>query len=195
MGLDIYITRIKKPVLSGNGPFLSADLEDQGLFVMPAKEFAEDSAFQEILPYTTLMNVIRTKVDFDAIAKNFGLKKNSIHVFRWNQGSISIGGKRNDNGMGFSVTLQPNMVQKHFLTDVMESCYVFSREDVYHINGHGEEIETIQNYMYEHFSVDNCKYCLLNVEDIDALNHILHSDVIRLDPPTENSALFYQEWY
>lgn len=197
MGLDIYISRIRKPELSGQEPYLEEGLMNQHVFVYPISEIQDDPCYKEPLPFMVQALVSRNKIDEEKIAEAFQLEKGSIYAYTYDQNSISFGGKKRSDGKSFLMTIPRDRIQREFLYQETEMCYLFSREDIRHWHGHGEVLDQLQEYVSDHFpSVENCGYYMLTEEHIQAMNQFLsETDQIPMETPTETEALFYQEWY
>lgn len=196
MGLDVYITRIKKPVLSGKGPYLEEALLEQHIYCRTIAGIQDDFAYKEAIPYMLKAPVTRNKINIKKIAEAFDLQEESVRTICYSSSSISFGGKKRVGGMPFSITLSREQLQKGFFYQETEDCYLYSKKDVCWWSGHREEVEKIQNYMYDHFPVENCGYYLLTEEHLKALNELLPADnQIPMELPDGESALFYQEWY
>lgn len=196
MGLDLYIYKVSKPDLSPTQQYLEEALKKQGYQQFTTSDLKDDSAYEQLLPYSVSVCVERTAVDLDQMAHTFHLVPDSMLPIVIGSDRTVLSGVKQSDGKPYSITLTEDMAGK-FTKKIVEPCHVYLREQVVWLHGHEEEelADALQNYMYEHFQVENCKYCKLSAKNVRDINDLLpYEPLLELDP-AEESGYFYLEWY
>lgn len=195
MGLDLYIYKVSKPDLSLTQQYLEEDLKKKGCKFFTTGDMKENSVYHQLLPYSESLCVEMNGIDMDQIADTFQLIPDSLYPIVIGSIKTVIAGKKRGDGSPYSITLT-NDVAKKFLVKKTVPCHVYQSDVVIWLHGHEneEQMDVLQNYMYEHFQIENCKYCKLSAEDAKEINKIMGAELLQEDLPAD-SAYFYLEWY
>ena len=191
MGLDMYINRINKIELEDK-VYTSDEINEISSMTCTLKEFerAGDSLAQ-LLPYASKVKIINKYYNLEKMAEDNGLAH--AHIGLISGEKIGINGK-DSSGKTTLVYIPTEVVNEKYIIERTEESYVWSCEEVAYWRKH----YPLRDYFYELIgNVENCGYYLLDEEMIRDVKEKWSNDTesIPIEAPTENSALFYHEWY
>lgn len=192
MGLDICIYRVKKPAPFENRVFGREELLDQGYcLVAQANDYGE--LIQDLLPYTREVLVKTAYLNMEAVQKDYGLSEQAYTCEWHDDGSLGLFDPNSDGGR--HITLTPGEINKKYTVYVNEKTAVFVREKV----AYWRKNYHVQGFFYDALDcVENTGYYLLSEEVLTKFNAEAYEngwDMLPVEAPTEDSALFYWEWY
>ena len=190
MGLDQNIYRISKPNLE-NKVYTAEEISLMGnVCKTSVEEFENDILLLgQLIPYVVKRDVECKFYDVEKMIADYNLPKNS-GIWRCGGGGITIGGT-DENGKRINQEISDDEIrEKYTKTDTLPH-YIWKQEEVKYWRKHYD----LQDWIYENIdSVDNTAYCLLNADLIEDINDAFNED-IPVEEPTDESALFYWEWY
>lgn len=189
MGLDQYIFRIKKAELEERD-YKADELRDMGLnFISLTAAYKNLNLYSQLLPYTIQRSVSDEFINMEKIIEDYNLPKDS-YIGMISYANIVVRGK-NDNG---------ECVEQEIYREEIDAKYTITKTELYHI-WTSEEVMywrkhyDLQDWIYETIDdVDNTGYYILDAETIRELNREFE-ECIPIEEPTDESALFYWEWY
>ena len=180
MGLDMWIRRVKKPNLEDK-VYTTDELYSMGYSTLSIENAENEmSAFEQLLPYTVVRNVLTNYYDTKKMIADYNLPKDS-YIGRYSVDGIRISGQfisTKDIDDKYTITKSV----PHYIWKESEEAYWRKHYD-------------LQDWFYENIDgVDNCGYYILNADLIAVMNAEFHESVAEEDP-TDDEALFYHEWY
>lgn len=190
MGLDQYIYRVSKPNLE-NRMYTAEEIALIGnLHRVSVVDFETNTClYEELTPYTIKRDIECKFYDVEKMITDYNLPKNS-YIWRYGGGGITIGG-RDDNGENVNQEISDNEIREKYTKTEVVPHYIWKAEEVQYWRKHYE----LQDWIYDNIDeVDNTAYCILSADLIEELNETFKECIPEKDP-TEESALFYWEWY
>lgn len=189
MGLDQNIYRIKKPNID-NRVYTTEEISAMGLSKSSVTEFENCvNLLGQLTPYIVKRDVECKFYDVDKMIADYNLPKDS-YIWKYGFGGINICGKT-ENGERIDKAISDNELQEKYIKMETLPHYIWKEEEVQYWRKNYE----LQDWIYEHINTaDNTAYCLLNTYLINELNATFGED-IPVEEPTDESALFYWEWY
>ena len=190
MGLDMYVYRIRKAKLEDR-EYTTEELSKLGLGYVSVKDAESDMhLFAQLLPYTIKRNVSAQFYNVKQIIEDYNLPKDS-HIGMISYERIVVGG-RTDSGEYVSQEVFREEIEKKYIETITDIYYVWEREEeVAYWRKHYD----LQDWIYDNVEgVDNTGYYILNAETIRELNKKF-DECLPEEDPTDESALFYWEWY
>ena len=189
MGLDQYIYRIKKLELSER-LYTSEELGAMDLNKIVVEDFENHKElYGQLEPYAVKRDVLCKLYDIEKMIADYNLPGNS-HIWRYCGNEITISGY-DANNQRIDQTISYDEINRKYTKTEIIPYYLFSTEEVCYWRKHYD----LQDWVYENIdNVDNTAYCILDTGLIQDLNEIFDAD-IPVEEPTDESALFYWEWY
>ena len=191
MGLDICIYRVSKPAPFENRIYDIEDLQAKGYCViLPGSENSE--LFWELLPYTQRVKAKVAYLDMKAVRETYGLSEESYPCAWHANGGIGILDPTAEDRI---IDLTQEEIKNQF-TDVREEdVLVYSKEEV----AYWRKDYDVQDFFHDALGhVENTGYYRLDESVICDFNFeaaISRWQSLPIEAPTEDSALFYWEWY
>lgn len=186
MGLDMYIYRVSKPTVE-NRTYTRENLEDAGMVVLSLEQ-SHDPLVTDIIPYLSRAIVVNQYYDMQKIRSDYNLPDNA-HITMYSGDCIGITWQR-DNGENVRQEISNTDIDSKYTLTKTEECFVYYEEEVSYWRKEYEK----RDFFYDKFPVENCGYYKLNVNIIHEFNEKFNEDVPEEDC-TNESALFYHEWY
>lgn len=182
MGLDQSIYRISKPNLEDR-VFTIRELNDY--YVCRVDDV--DETFLEVIPYT-----IKRKVEYEMIniEKMFADKRIPNHAYLSMTSSELYRYRWRDGNEDKSIDIPTKEIIEKYVKNQIFDAYIYEQEELQYWRKNYE----IQDYIYMETEADNCKYCLLTTDIQEKLIETYDAD-FEVEAPTEESAIFYWEWY
>lgn len=148
---------------------------------------------QDLLPYTREVLVKTAYLNMEAVQKDYGLSERA-YTCEWH-GDGSLGLFDPDSEGGRHITLTPGEINEKYTVYVNEKTAVFVREKV----AYWRKNYHVQGFFYDALDcVENTGYYLLSEEVLAKFNAEAYEngwDMLPVEAPTEDSALFFWEWY
>lgn len=189
MGLDQSIYRVSKPNIEDK-VYTAEKISTMGLCRASVEEFESDiHLVGQLKPYVVKRDVECKFYDVEKMIADYNLPKDS-HIWRYGGGGISIGGVT-ESGERVNQEISDDEIQEKYIKTEMLPHYIWAEEEV----KYWRKCYELQDWIYENIdTADNTAYCILSTELIHAINDWFGED-IPVEEPTEESALFYWEWY
>lgn len=192
MGLDMYVFRITNPKLEYR-LYSSDELASLSLTTCTVRDIdLMEEATRQLLPYVSKIQVINDYYNVEQIIKDYNLPGDS-YIGMYSSDGIKVGGKDKD-GKYVSVNVSPEEIENKYTLTELEDAYAWKSEEVAYWRKH----YSLQERFYDLIGdVENCGYYKLDRLLIEQLREEFREDVedIPLEDSTEESALFYHEWY
>ena len=193
MGLDMYIYKVKTPTdaqMKEVQKYSWEDLSDKTSLAAIAVDnfdFYPDH-INQLVPYSKKTEINRTCLRYEDIYKHYGMNDREVTTVHHSKNGICFYLRTNEKEKR-EVFLSYEEVSK-YETVIKQKVLVYEAEDVYY----WRKAYDVQDYFYENFAVDNCKYVEISVEDLENIRECYDEDV---PIPTlgEDEHLFYYEWY
>lgn len=190
MGLDQYVYRVKKPSLEDR-VYTREEISSLGLasVFIESVERAEH-LYQQLFPYVVKANVSAQFYNVEKIISDYNLPKNSSIGYISSQDGIALyGTDSNGNHIRHAVSAK-EVDEKYTITKVKPS-YVWKEEE----QAYWRKDYDLQGWIYDTIEgVDNTGYYILDANLINEINDKFDADIPE-EGPTEESAMFYWEWY
>lgn len=184
MGLDMYIYRAAKPHLSDTEIYLRNDIDG---VILPENEI-DNPMYCQLAPYLQPVQVKNEYYNMEKIREDFGLSSKA-HICSYSADGIGVW----DNGGEKRITISVSDIEDKYTVEKIEKSYVCNLERVHYWR---KEYD-VQEWFHDNLSADyieNCGYYILSEELIEDFNESFN-EYIEPEEPTEESALFYHEWY
>lgn len=192
MGLDMYVFRITKPNLEYK-LYSQDELDTLRLTTCAVSEFERiGEAMRQLSPYVSKIQVVNKYYNLEQIIKDYRLPANS-YIGMYSSAGITVSG-RDDEGKRVSAEISPEEIDSKYTLCKTEDSYAWKSEEVAYWRKH----YSLQERFYDLIGdVENCGYYKLDRLLIAQLREEFREDVedIPLEDSTEESALFYHEWY
>ena len=216
MGLDMNIYRITKPNTDNDkGTYLDLDevykSGDSALYdylKIPDNEI-DKSYYKQLKPYCEQIKIICQETDFDRMYADYGIDKNKNYLINTNSRDWNYV-IRNDDGTEKTISIPQRILDEKYTDDIVKRCYVCKQEE----EKYWRKEYDIQKWFHEHLEryhetdVENCGYYMipefiLRQFMVDQLDHPFELsqynnsqiETLPLHTTTNDSALFYCEWY
>lgn len=189
MGLDQNIYRVSKPNLE-NKVYTAEEICAIELCKASVEEFEKDIyLLGQLKPYVVKRDVECQFYDRDKMIADYNLPKDA-GIWRFGGGGVTIGGADKDGNRIDQVISDAEIQEKYIKTETLPH-YIWKQEEV----KYWRKYYDLQDWVYENVeNVDNTAYCILDKGLIMDLNEMFNED-IPVEEPTDESALFYWEWY
>lgn len=186
MGLDMYIFRVRKPVMDEGRVYSEDEARELADLIIPCDRMRPE-LHADLMPYTRTVTVRNSYDDMEKIGRDYGLS--DVYL------SACVGNRAMFNGLDKtgekkSVTLTFEQIVANYTIEVEEPCYAASVTQEYY----WRKAYDVQEFFYEHYPVENLGYYRLSMEFIRELNRKFNLNLPE-DDPGEDAALFYHEWY
>lgn len=89
-----------------------------------------------------------------------------------------------------SVTIKTSEILERYIKKQIVDAYIWEEEELQYWRKNYD----VQDFIYNEVEADNCKYCLLSTDIQTKLVETYGAD-FEIKAPTEESAIFYWEWY
>lgn len=195
MGLDIYINRISKPEIEDK-VYLSSEIDTLNLSYIPVCRAEEEvNLFQDMLPYTIQRMVTSEYINLEKLIADYNLPQNAYIGMMCGTGITVCGRDESNNYLSQNVTREE--IEATYTVTKTELSYVWAQEEI----AYWRKAFDVQAFFYHtlHHRVVNTGYHLLNGVDIQkfAAKFEKTDDArcLPIENPTEDSGLFYHEWY
>ena len=189
MGLDQNIYRVSKPNIA-NGVYTAETISTMGLCKASVEEFENDKRLLcQLMPYVVKRDVECQFYDVEKMLSDYNLPKNS-YIWSYGGGGITISGT-DENGDRVDQRISDAEIQEKYVKTETLPHYIWDQDEVKYWRKNYD----LQDWVYENVDgVDNTAYCILSTELINEINYMFDAN-IPVEAPTEESALFYWEWY
>lgn len=190
MGLDSYIYRIKKPEGLGDKVYSSEELRKMGLIAILA-EYQDDPLIRELKPYCATVQVESPYINMQSIREAYDFSEDADVVAQCGDGSIIVSEKR-PNGTEHSQEISGAEMRDKYLLNLVEEHIAFRRERI----AYWRKDYNIEEFfsMKHEGGIENTGYYILDLETIKEFNSRF-TPKLPEEAPSEDSALFYWEWY
>lgn len=182
MGLDMEIVRITRSHKDSGVIYDRRELDG----VILSKEELEEAMYRQLAPYMQPVKVKTQYVNLKKIQKDYGLSDEPYISSA--SGSVTgfTDGKR-------TIRIPNSDILSKYITDRTEDLFVCDRDRVKYWR---KEYE-IQDWFHDNigYEMENTGFYLLTGELLTSFNRAFPAERVWPDDPTEESALFYWEWY
>lgn len=190
MGLDSYIYRVKKPEGLADKVYSRDELGNMGLHAILA-EYQDDPLICELKPYCVTVRVESLYINMQSIRDAYDFSEDADVVAQHSDGSIVVYEKR-PNGIEHSQEISGTEMRDKHLLNLVDEHIVFRKERIAYWR---------KDYNIEAFfankhdgGIENTGYYILDLETIKEFNSRF-SPKLPEEAPSEDSALYYWEWY
>ena len=189
MGLDMYVYRIKKAELEER-KYTTIELSNLGLSYVCVEDAHDDiSLYAQLLPYTIKRNASAECYDIEKMIADFNLPSNS-HIGMYSYEMIVLYGTTDDGKYVKQEIFREDIEKKYTITKT-STYYIWESENIAYWRKHYD----LQDWIYDTLeNVDNTGFYILNADVITELNKKF-DEYLPEEDPTDESALFYWEWY
>lgn len=183
MGLDQYVYWIKKPDYNEERIYNSSEVVCG--IIIPDDE-RDDPTVQAVMPYCRKLKVINKHWNMEAISAAFGLSEKAYFYACFNGIAYVQDGSR-------KVEVNESDLDGRYTIDRIDDWYVCDTREVMY----WRKAYDVQEWFHENLGVvvENTGYYLLNTEIIQQFNEAFPERPLPEDPPDEEFALVYYEWY
>lgn len=192
MGLDICVYKVQKPEPFENKVFDKEELLNQGYCLIPRPDDYED-LIRELRPYTQEVLVKTAYLNMEAVRKDYGLSEDAYACEWCGDGRIGLLDPESEGGR--HITLTPEEIAEKYTVYEDEQTLAFRREEVAYWRKH----YGVQSFFYDALdNVENTGYYLLSEDVLKRFNASAvekYWDPLPVEAPTDDTALFYWEWY
>ena len=192
MGLDSFIFKVKAPTADQmrRVKYCTWDniKEKLGLSALAVDDFKNVSEeLKELKPYTKPAVLSRQVLDFDSYCEDHSINQSMICGFHHTFEGLTILLRNDEEIEGRLIT---NDVLKSYEKEIQQQVLLFNEQEVQY----WRKNYRVQDYFYEHYNVDNCKYVEISREDLKYIRDRIdaYTSVPKL---AEDEHLFYYEWY
>lgn len=182
MGLDMNILRISVPDLDTGRIYTRAEIDG----VILDEEDIKEQMYCQLVPYCVKVRVTSQYYDMESIRRDYKLDKDA-HIWGYFGDHISIS----------NIDIPNEIIEKKYILEKTEEKYVCHSEDI----RYWRKAYDIQSWFYENIhadsgvNVENTGYYLLSKKLLQKFNKRFPLDKVLAKYPTDESALFYWEWY
>lgn len=193
MGLDSYVYRIKKPEAMESRVYSRDEIRQLGLSSFATEDTKDNPLAADLLAYTVKVRVNEAFLNMEKVRKDYHLS-DAAHAYGWNgDGSIEIMDDAGGQYRTLKLTSQ-EIKDRYTLMQVVEY-NVFYEETV----AYWRKNYDVQSFFYDHIErLENTGYYRLDEELLREFNECSPDDdwgKLPVEAPTDESALFYWEWY
>lgn len=189
MGLDMYVYKVRKAELEDR-EYTTKELSDLNLsYVCVEDEYNVSDLYAQLLPYTIKRNASAECYDIEKMIADFNLPSNS-HIGMLSYEMIVLYGTTDGGRYVRQEIFREDIENKYTITKT-SAYYIWEQEEVEYWRKHYD----LQDWIYDTLeNVDNTGYYILNANVIAELNKKFN-ECLPEEDPTDESALFYWEWY
>ena len=182
MGLDQAIYRISRPKLE-NRTFKRDELGDYELCI----ESEADETVLAVIPYAAKRKVEFEFIDIEKLYKDKNIPSRAClgycspeeYKYTWKDGEEFK-----------SVTVKTKEILEKYIKKQIVDAYIWEQEELQYWRKNYD----VQDYIYDETDADNCKYCLIRTDIQRELINNYNAD-FEVEENTEDSGIFYWEWY
>ena len=187
MGLDMNIFRCSRPVVDDARIYERSELNG----IILNEEDLTNPMYEQLAPYCEKARVLNSYYDMEKIRKDFGLS-DEAYIFRIGPDGISVTDRKGTSSRK-EVNISTDDIESKYTLNKIETCYFAKAEEV----SYWRKEYHIQDWFHENLSVqvENTGYYILDENTIDEFNKAFPDDAFDAEEPTDDSALFYWEWY
>lgn len=184
MGLDMEIMRVSKPDYDTDKVYSRHEI-DGAVF---SKQDIDEPMFIQAKPYCQELQIRNYYYNMDKIKADYGLSEDA-YIGAYIAGKTIVFDKSIIDGR---VEISKSLIEERYTLEKVETCFVCRTEEV----KYWRKAYDIQDWFYEMIGdVENTGYYMLSVELQSEFNEAWPDDAIEVEEPSEESALFYWEWY
>lgn len=189
MGLDMYVYRMHKPDIDDKKVYDRSDLEG----VVINENEINHPMFRQLIPYSTKVRVVNHYYDLDKLGVDYGIT--DVRIGGWSfdgkDATMTIYGYSGTERKSF--TISDDLIESKYTISKEEACYVCEYDEVHY----WRKAYDIQDWLHDHIQeqVENTGYYILSEKLLKAFNRKFKEDKLPVEPPDEDSALVYWEWY
>lgn len=188
MGLDQYIFRVSKPNLEDR-VYKSEELA--GFDRTAVVDFERNSnLYKQLIPYVVKRNVEVQLYDTAKMIVDYHLPSNS-YIWKYGGEGIEIGG-RDEEGNHISQAISEAEVAEKYTKTEIHPYYIWSSDEEWYWRKNYALAEWMSNNIKN--GTENTGYYKLNKTLIKRINSKFSANIPE-ESATEESALFYWEWY
>ena len=190
MGLDSYVFRVFKPEELEDRVYSLEEIKALGLSAYLA-EYQDEPIFLELKPYCVRARIESPYINMQSIRATYGFGENADVVALCSDGAITVSERCPDGSYHRQEISGEEMREKH-LENRVEEHNVFRKEQVAYWR---KDYEVEDFFMENHEDgIENTGFYILDLETIMEFNYYFPR-MLPEEEPSEDSALFYWEWY
>lgn len=182
MGLDQNIYRIRKVELE-NRTFERDELDEYNIIAVREA----DERVIEVIPYAVVRKVEFKFIDIEKIFKDYnipdcaycGMISSEVYKYNWRDGNEYK-----------SVEVPTETIRNNYIKKEILDAYIWKTKELQYWRKNYDA----QDFIYRELDADNCKYCLLSTDIQQVLIDEYDAD-FEVEENTEDSGIFYWEWY
>lgn len=189
MGLDQYIYRVRKPKLEDK-MYTHEEIDQLNLVKVSAIDFETNTnLYAQLTPYVVKRDVECDYYNVEKMIADYNLPENS-HIVSWGTEGVELWGT-NERGEHVKQQISEEEIFEKFVKTEVRPYYIWEEIEEHYWRKNYD----LQDWIYNTIEgVDNTGYYILNVGLISDINYTYGANIPEEDP-TEESALFYWEWY
>lgn len=185
MGLDMEIRRISKP---NYAPEKVYERDDINGVILDEKDL-DMAMYQQLAPYCQKLHIHNQYYDMEKIRKDYELSE------RATIGCVSSEGITvyDRHGSGKSVDISTSLINEKYTLNKIESCFVCLVEEI----RYWRKAYDVQDWFHENIEgrVENTGFYILGASLLQEFNEAWPEYAVDANEPSDDSALFYWEWY
>lgn len=188
MGLDIFLYRVTKPHNIENRVYTREELASMELSAIPASLLQCQEA-EDLAPYCREIQLKIPYINIEKIREDYDLPESAEVVMQSGDGSICVS---TDSGESDYIDISHKVLQEKYLKIEVESYAAFHKTEV----GYWRKDYDIADFFSEQIekTVENTGYYAVSAEILERFNEEFNVSV-PVEDPSEESAIFYWEWY
>ena len=188
MGLDQHIFRISRPNLEDK-VYTHEEIGRMDYSSTSATDFEKNkNLFGQIANYAIKRDLVCQLYDLPKMIEDYSLPKDA-HIWHYGNGYIEISGYKDDARVNQKIT-DEEVKAKYIKTEIIPH-YIWKTDEEHYWRKNYD----LQDWIYRTISgVDNTGYYILDANLIADINYMFDAYIPEEDP-TDESALFYWEWY
>ena len=189
MGLDQYVYRVRKPKLEYR-VYTHEEISEMGFGWASAVNFETNkNLYAQLAPYAVKRDVECNYYDVEKMIAHYNLPEDS-HIVGYGSYGVTLYGTNTNGDLVEQEISEEEVVEKFIKTEVHPH-YIWEEYEEYY----WRKNYNLQDWIYNAIDgVDNTGYYILDADLISEINCAYGADIPEEDP-TEESALFYWEWY
>lgn len=189
MGLDQYIYRVRKPQLEDR-VYTVEELGKLNLTKNSVVDFETNTnLFAQLAPYTVKRDVEGEYYNVERMIADYHLPANS-HIVSFGSDGVELLGT-NERGEYVKQQISEEEIFEKYIKIEVHPHYIWEEIEEDYWRKNYDLQDWIRNVIE---GVDNTGYYILNADLIAEINEAFNSNISEEDP-TEESAVFYWEWY
>lgn len=170
--------------------YTSDQIEEMGLSKISVADFESNPhLFAQLLPYVEKRLVEGQFYNVEKMIRSYDLPANS-HIVAWGTEGVELWGT-DENGETVKQEISDEEIERRFIVTKLQPYYIWKEDEEYYWRKNYD----LQDWIYNVIEgVDNTGYYILNEGLISEINNMCETNIPEKNP-TEESALFYWEWY